>query len=191
MKPRVEGAWNLHHHFPTLDFFIMLFSATGIIGNRGQAAYTASNTFFESFAAYRISRGLPAASIDIGVVDDVGYIAEADASRRAIYECLTHDMIDERELQALLKESIMNSSKRNGYQQTINCLKPFPGPKIPWSGFDPKFSHVLHSARSASIKDTAESGAVNIGKLLREATSTAEASSIICDALIRRSLRFR
>lgn len=36
VKPRVEGAWNPHHCFTTLNFFALLSSATGIVGNRGQ-----------------------------------------------------------------------------------------------------------------------------------------------------------
>ena len=116
----------------------------------------------------------------------MGYIAEADASRRALYEALTHDIINERELQALLKGSIVNDSNEYGDQQIITGLKLFLGRKIPWWGFDPKFSHILHGARSASIEDTTESGAVNMGKPLREAKSIAEASGIVWDALVHK-----
>lgn len=57
---------------------------------------------------------------------------EADASRRALYKALTHDMINEHELQALLKGSIVNGSNGYGDQQIITGLKLSLGRKIPW-----------------------------------------------------------
>lgn len=47
----------------------MLASNAGIAGNRGQAAYNASNTFMVSG---------PKSTIDVGIVADVGYVAESD-----------------------------------------------------------------------------------------------------------------
>ncbi len=41
-----------------LDFFIVISSAAGIVGNRGQAAYAAANTFLDAFAQYRTRLGL-------------------------------------------------------------------------------------------------------------------------------------
>lgn len=42
MKPKVQGSWNLHELLPRdLDFFVMLSSATGVLGNRSQGNYAA------------------------------------------------------------------------------------------------------------------------------------------------------
>ena len=47
VQPKFSGAWNLHTALlpqpRPLDFFIMLSSISGLIGNRGQAAYAAAN----------------------------------------------------------------------------------------------------------------------------------------------------
>ncbi|PWY81670.1 polyketide synthase [Aspergillus sclerotioniger CBS 115572] len=77
LGPKHTGTWNLHHHLPKdLDWFIMLSSISGIIGNATQAAYAAGSTFMDLFAAYRNSLGLPTVSLDLGVITDVGYLAE-------------------------------------------------------------------------------------------------------------------
>ena len=72
-EPKIPGAWNLHKATlkNEIDFFIMLGSASGIIGNRGQAAYASTCSFLNSFAQYRASLGLAATCIDIGLVEDV------------------------------------------------------------------------------------------------------------------------
>lgn len=44
--PKIQGSWNLHELLPhSLDFFVMLASMSGVIGNPGQANYAAGNTF--------------------------------------------------------------------------------------------------------------------------------------------------
>lgn len=38
LKPKVDGTWNLHTLLPPdVDFFVMLSSASGVTGTRGQA----------------------------------------------------------------------------------------------------------------------------------------------------------
>lgn len=54
----------------------MLSSISGVIGNRGQAAYATANSFLDAFAHYRASQGLPGTAIDLGAVEEIGYIAE-------------------------------------------------------------------------------------------------------------------
>jgi NAD(P)-dependent dehydrogenase (short-subunit alcohol dehydrogenase family) len=76
---KVQGAWNVYHTLPVsqLDFFIAISSAAGAVGNRGQAAYAAANTFLNGFAQYLRHQGVrSAASIDLTAVSDAGYLAE-------------------------------------------------------------------------------------------------------------------
>jgi hypothetical protein len=52
------AAWNLHHCLPRdMDFFILLSSVAGLVGNRGQANYAAGNTFQDALASHRVSLG--------------------------------------------------------------------------------------------------------------------------------------
>ncbi|KAI1361343.1 putative polyketide synthase [Xylaria arbuscula] len=77
---KVAGTWNLHNVAIELglglDFFTMLSSISGLIGQPAQSNYAAGNVFLDSFASYRHGLGLKANSIDLGAIDDVGYMAE-------------------------------------------------------------------------------------------------------------------
>ncbi|PLB54037.1 polyketide synthase [Aspergillus steynii IBT 23096] len=78
LSPKVQGTWNLHHalkHIP-LDFFVLMGSVAGICGWSGQANYGAANTFLDAFVQYRRSQGLVASVIDLGLMEDIGYVNE-------------------------------------------------------------------------------------------------------------------
>ncbi|PSN59528.1 PKSKA1 [Corynespora cassiicola Philippines] len=79
---KTRGTWNLHDAAEKLNlnlgFFTLLSSISGVIGNRGQGNYAAANTFLDSFAEFRRSRGQAACSVDLGVIEDAGVIAERE-----------------------------------------------------------------------------------------------------------------
>jgi len=110
VKPKVEGTWNLHKLFEgnDLDFFVMLSSTSGLIGNASQAAYAASSTFLDAFATYRRSQGLAAATLDLGVIQDIGYVSEnknlATALEHQGFQGTTPD-----QLMALLQSAIVTA----------------------------------------------------------------------------------
>ncbi|KAK1624733.1 putative polyketide synthase [Colletotrichum phormii] len=78
IKPKVDGAWNLHHALADtkLDFFVLFSSISYVIGQAGQANYAAANGFLAAFAQYRHARGFPASVLDIGIMEGAGYISE-------------------------------------------------------------------------------------------------------------------
>lgn len=77
---KVSGTWSLHRvsieQKAPLEFFTMLSSISGIVGKKGQSNYSAANTFLDAFAAYRQRLGLRANAVDLGLIEDVGYVAE-------------------------------------------------------------------------------------------------------------------
>ncbi|KAL2130925.1 hypothetical protein VTI74DRAFT_5750 [Chaetomium olivicolor] len=77
---KIHGTWALHRaslsQSRPLDFFTFLSSISGIVGKKGQANYSAANTFLDAFASYRHSLGLRANTVDLGLIEDVGYVAE-------------------------------------------------------------------------------------------------------------------
>ncbi|KAL8818356.1 MAG: hypothetical protein Q9223_002991 [Gallowayella weberi] len=77
--PKVQGTWNLHHELikqdQPLDFFFLFSSLSGLNGQPGQSNYAAGNTFLDAFVQYRHSLGLPASVLDIGIVEDVGFVS--------------------------------------------------------------------------------------------------------------------
>jgi NADPH:quinone reductase-like Zn-dependent oxidoreductase/NAD(P)-dependent dehydrogenase (short-subunit alcohol dehydrogenase family)/aryl carrier-like protein len=76
LAPKVSGSWNLHCLLPDVEFFLMLSSITGIVGNRSQANYNAGNNFQDALARHRVSKGMHGASINLGAVVGIGFIAE-------------------------------------------------------------------------------------------------------------------
>lgn len=78
-KPKVDGSWNLHSLLPTgMDFFILLSSLSGIIGQAGQANYACGNTYQDALVQHRIALKEKAISLDLGNIESVGYTAERE-----------------------------------------------------------------------------------------------------------------
>ncbi|KAI0383268.1 hypothetical protein F5Y04DRAFT_269991 [Hypomontagnella monticulosa] len=77
IDPKVRGTWNLHNILPRgLDFFVLLSSLAGVHGASSQSSYAAASSFLDAFARYRRARGEHCVALDLGIVEDVGYIAE-------------------------------------------------------------------------------------------------------------------
>jgi acyl transferase domain-containing protein/NADP-dependent 3-hydroxy acid dehydrogenase YdfG/phospholipid N-methyltransferase/aryl carrier-like protein len=77
MAPKVIGAWNLHAlslNAP-LDLFINFSSFVSTVGNPGQGNYVAASVFLDALAHHRRAMGLPALTVNWGVIADVGYVA--------------------------------------------------------------------------------------------------------------------
>ncbi|KAI0202478.1 hypothetical protein F4808DRAFT_468584 [Astrocystis sublimbata] len=77
-EAKVQGTWNLHHALKDqpLDFFVLLSSIYGVQGNPKQANYAAASTFLDAFVQFRQQQGLPASVVDLGVVEDIGFVSQ-------------------------------------------------------------------------------------------------------------------
>ena len=105
--PKVRGTWNLHNALSKqeepLDFFFLFSSVSGTAGQIGQANYAAGNTFMDAFVQYRHSLGLPASTLDIGIMEDVGFLAREKHLLDALKATSLHmlheqDLLDSLEL---------------------------------------------------------------------------------------------
>ena len=75
--PKALGAWMLHEgtRDMALDCFVMFSSISSIFGNPAQGNYAAANAFLDSLAHHRHSLGLPALTMNWGVLGGEGYVA--------------------------------------------------------------------------------------------------------------------
>lgn len=103
VRAKVHTAWNLHKLLPQdLDFFILLSSLAGIVGQMASANYASGCTFQDALARHRVQRGQKATSIDVGWMRDIGIVAETAAFQRK--RLVSEDMrqVSGEELLALL-----------------------------------------------------------------------------------------
>ncbi|RMZ91949.1 hypothetical protein DV736_g817, partial [Chaetothyriales sp. CBS 134916] len=156
VRAKISGAWNVHKALlgTPLDFFVALSSVAGIVGNRGQAAYAAANTFLDGLVQHRLQQGLPAASLDLTAVDDVGYLAENTARQTQVLKSLSGSTMGESEVLALLKIAIGGSFQTWTSGQYITGLDFSKPSSLPFYATDGKFSRL----RSAALDGYGDSG---------------------------------
>ncbi|KAL9618288.1 MAG: hypothetical protein Q9160_006999 [Pyrenula sp. 1 TL-2023] len=177
-RPRVQGTWNLHNALADqpLDFFVLFSSVCGMVGYYGQANYAASNTFLDAFVQYRHARNLPASVIDIGAVDDVGFISRTPAAKDTML-AMSGRLITERDFLEALHLTIARSSappiiKTNSFTgtrgisyqnpaqitQALECRLPITDPQnnIIWKR-DPRMA-IYRNIESVATDNAAATG---------------------------------
>lgn len=185
IRPKVDGAWNLHNALldNDLDFFVSLASISGLIGNHGQSAYCATTTFLDAFAAHRASLGLAASTIDLGAVTGVGYLAVRDTKLQDQMRNIMGAEIDEKELLAILDAAISGHVGKDSNYATITGLQCTGNDAQSFWSHNPLFSH-LRVKKSTRQKDIGSAtGAFSARKGLAEAESVAAGKKVIYDCL--------
>lgn len=128
---KVQGTWNLHSTAVelnlSLDFFTMLSSVSGVIGQKGQANYAAASVFLDSFAAYRHNIGLAACSVDLGIIEDVGYLSQRQALVGRL-DKKSWEGINEGLLHKILKCSILQQTSTIKAGETAQMIVGIPVP---------------------------------------------------------------
>jgi acyl transferase domain-containing protein/NADPH:quinone reductase-like Zn-dependent oxidoreductase/acyl carrier protein len=184
VRPKVRGAWNFHTALinEPLDFFVMLSSVAGIVGNRGQAGYAAANTYLDALAAYRRRHGLSAVSLDLAAIEDVGYLAENTAKRSQVMKNLAGSSMGEAELLALIEAAIEGKVQGN---QCITGLDFSNPSSLPYYASDGKFSILREAALAKASGNEASGDAENlsVSQRLKRATSVQEAVDVVMEGL--------
>ena len=140
----------------------------------------------DAFAEYRARRGLPASTIDLGRVADVGYVAQSDSRRRAQIDAISHDVVEEKELHALLKGAILNYPTTCSWRHTVTMSKLVAGQAKQWWCTDPRFSHNVLNLESSSSQNANDNSSLSFRKALKDAQSVEEAHKVLYSALVHK-----
>jgi hypothetical protein len=182
---KVQGAWNFYHTLSAsqLDFFIVISSAAGAVGNRGQAAYAAANTFLNGFAQYLRRQGIKsAASIDLTAVSDAGYLAEDSEKAAEVAKNLGSDTICEAQVLALIRAAI-DGKLTSCNDHPITGMRITPTMQPFWTR-DAKFVYLRRAAEAASSTPTTTT--ISWNAAYKAALSQPEAEEIVCCALVEK-----
>ena len=115
--PKIHGTWNLHSAFLSqpqpLDFFVLFSSQIGLYGWYGQSNYVAGNTFQDAFVSYRHRQGLAASVLNIGPVDEIGFVAEANPSVAGRMRSTFRYFLPEKEFLDAVELAVARTQARN------------------------------------------------------------------------------
>lgn len=148
LKPKIRGSQNLHDFFQQspepLDFFVMLSSLGGLLGNASQTNYAAGNTFQDALAHHRASLGLPALTIDVGKVVDAGWVSQnVDLVHRGVLEMATDIRV--KDLTALIEYHVRARGTDPNTTAAQVAVGIHGGP-----AFDARFLHIDASLMATS-----------------------------------------
>lgn len=183
VRSKISGAWNFHKALMTtpLQFFIVLSSVAGIVGNRGQAHYSAANTYLDALVLHRRRQGLAAASIDLAAVEGVGYLAENGAKMSQVMRNLSDNTLGEAEVVALIESAMTGKVDSFCQGQVITGLGFDNATSMPFYASDAKFSHLREAllATSADADVSSGSESLSVSQQLRKCKTVEEAQDIV------------
>lgn len=201
IESKVQGAWNLHRALDgcedttkkatALDFFIAISSISAMVGNRGQAAYAAANTFLDALVQHRRTRSLPAVSLALAAVSDAGYLADGDAERAAeVLRNLGGDAaasatICEAEVLALLRAAITGQTASCGDHVItgVGITRKTSRKALPFWASDAKFKTLVDNLPKMD-GDAGEGNGGDAIPTLSPALTLAEAEDAVCRGLV-------
>jgi len=194
LSPKVQGSWNLHTVLPEdMDFFIFLSSLSGIIGRETQANYSAANTYMDALAQYRMSLGKKAVSIDLGILEEDGLLAEDQELMARVKSSGALIPIVSKEFEAIL-DYYCNPALEIA---TAKQCQPLIGLQVPANliarnlepspfMYLPTFRHMFQISSSDQGYSPASNQTTDISAQFVAAGSLAEAGQIVAKALIER-----
>ena len=192
VSPKVDGTVNLAEQFENLDFFVMLSSLIGTSGHSSQANYAAGSTFQDAFARWRASQDLPAVSLDLGFVGNVGYVADRDGVAERLAQT-GYRQLSEQDVLNLVESAIRNPRRSIDTSQIITGIAAFDETHtdVPWRQ-EPRFTALRtvtssdadadRQLQASSRKDGASSKR-SVQESLNKANNWAEGVEVVISAI--------
>lgn len=196
IRPKVQGTWNLHKYFGQerpLDFLVICSSSSGIYGYPSQAQYASGNTYQDAIAHYRRSQGLNAISVNLGIMRDVGVLAESGTTGNIK---LWEEVLGIREpaFHALMKSLINHQQRPSQDYPAQVCtglgtadIMATHGLARPEYFDDPRFGPLAVTTVTSAASGSGSGSTVPLASRLSQATTKAEATEIIKDALVEKT----
>lgn len=192
LAPKVKGARYLDEIFgpqSNLDFFVLFSSATCIMGNSGQAAYTAANMYNTSLAAQRRRRGLVASVIHIAELVGLGYWHRAKGDRPWDTGFLK---LSETDLHDMLADAIRVGRPESGQPLELVCNFRTgttgtwrDNPRM-WHYFTPRNEKTLADRQGEDGEQHSDHDGKSVADLLAAAAAAAEGGEAAVQATLER-----
>ena len=187
------GTWNLHEAIKTkdqeLDFFLMTSSISGSVGTATEANYCSGNYFLDMFARYRWSLNLPAVSVGLGMISEVGYLhenpeIEALLLRKGIQAINEDELLQIIDVALSSREVIPHAYDAFAHSHILTGLEPLGLKELRKKGFegesptlsDPRASVLAGSLEGDStLKSQADNLPMEISKAVENGIQLSEA----------------
>lgn len=193
-RSKIEASWNLHTLLPSLDFFILLSSVSGVVGNPGQSNYAAGCTFQDALARQRNQHGQKAISIDLGVMRSIGVVAESERLQQHFQGFKGFIPIEEAEFLSLLNICCDPAYQPGAHQSQVVMGLETPASLLARSLEPPEPLQRPLFARFSQLPGRpggrgSGDGDVDAARLFRQLESPAERAQVVVDALSKRLAR--
>jgi hypothetical protein len=174
-----------------MDFFILLSSAAGLVGLRGQTNYAAGNVYEDALARCRVSHGEKAVALDLGAMIDDGLLAENPELLNRVLAYGTLNPVSREQFFAILdyycdpKLPVLSARE----SQAVIGLGSGGGPGLDGVNLDkqPMFRHLLQTNEAqAHGEGTDKEGLAYFKQLFGESESLITAGNIVVQALIQK-----
>ena len=177
IAPKAHGAWLLHEatRKMDLDCFVMFSSVSSIFGNPAQGNYSAANAFIDALAHHRQALGLPALTVNWGVLGGEGYVARNE--RVADFLARQGTMgISPGEAMSLLESFLRaGSAQAIADPRRLGQMAPILSAACRRTRF---FERIF-----ASIENQESAGATSDWRSRIDAAAPAEKQAVICQAV--------
>jgi acyl transferase domain-containing protein/surfactin synthase thioesterase subunit/NAD(P)-dependent dehydrogenase (short-subunit alcohol dehydrogenase family)/acyl carrier protein len=157
-NPKAQGAWNLHAATlaagADLDFFLMLSSISSVLGLYGQVNYAAANFFQDALAHYRRQLGLPATSVNLGVLGQyagMSRTANEDPQETAVEAKAVIGLLESQGMAVMPLPEVLAKLEAVLLQQPIGRMAA----RFDWSRFRIAYPHLVRDSRFVELMSDA------------------------------------
>lgn len=184
-QPRLKALQDLHAGTSSsdLDFFLCISSVAPVIGLSCEASHTIVNGCMNDFAAWRRQRGCPAASVSVGIVENLGRVAESEAVKESLHSTGINSITEDHfffQLEMGILSQYPDGEADGTADHHILSGMSFSSRDEFWSS-KPLFRGIYENASgSSSSSDVAK----DLRSVLRDAKTAEERQSALADAFV-------